>query len=250
MSAIAHNPAFAKKVGVPQSVGKDFNNADKGKTFKQGGETMATKKKMDPKLMARMMAAKRQPRMEEPMMGNMAPASGMGGMMKKGGSVKKMASGGEAYVGSRLNMPSNTRLGKLSPSDTKDVNRYDRSESGKEQAAARKEGIVAKRTKMQDAGIAEKNSDMMPGSEYKKGGSVKKMAMGGITKDDTKKDKAIVKKAVGMHDRQMHGGKKTDLATLKKGGMAMKKMAGGGLASGHKSADGIASKGKTRGKFC
>ena len=37
MAAIAHNPAFAKKVGVPQSVGKDFNNADKGKKFKGGG---------------------------------------------------------------------------------------------------------------------------------------------------------------------------------------------------------------------
>ena len=37
MAAIAHNPAFAKKVGIPQSVGKDFNNADKGKKFKGGG---------------------------------------------------------------------------------------------------------------------------------------------------------------------------------------------------------------------
>jgi hypothetical protein len=37
MAAIAHNPAFAKKVGVPQSVGMDFNKADKGKKFKQGG---------------------------------------------------------------------------------------------------------------------------------------------------------------------------------------------------------------------
>jgi len=35
---VAHNPAFAKKVGIPQSVGKEFNNADKGKTFKQGGD--------------------------------------------------------------------------------------------------------------------------------------------------------------------------------------------------------------------
>jgi hypothetical protein len=43
MAAIAHNPAFAKKVGVPQSVGKDFNKADKGKKFKEGGATMATK---------------------------------------------------------------------------------------------------------------------------------------------------------------------------------------------------------------
>ena len=37
MAAVAHNPAFAKKVGVAQSVGKDFNAADKGKTFKEGG---------------------------------------------------------------------------------------------------------------------------------------------------------------------------------------------------------------------
>ena len=38
MAAVANNPAFAKKAGVPQSVGKEFNNADKGKTFKQGGD--------------------------------------------------------------------------------------------------------------------------------------------------------------------------------------------------------------------
>jgi hypothetical protein len=37
MAAIAHNPAFAKKVGVSQSVGMDFNKADKGKKFNEGG---------------------------------------------------------------------------------------------------------------------------------------------------------------------------------------------------------------------
>jgi hypothetical protein len=31
LAAVAHNPAFAKKAGVPQSVGKDFNEADKGR---------------------------------------------------------------------------------------------------------------------------------------------------------------------------------------------------------------------------
>jgi hypothetical protein len=39
MAAIAHNPAFAKKVGIPQSVGKDFDEADKGKKFGSGGTT-------------------------------------------------------------------------------------------------------------------------------------------------------------------------------------------------------------------
>jgi hypothetical protein len=37
MEMIAHSPAMAKKVGVPQSVGKDFATADKGKKFNGGG---------------------------------------------------------------------------------------------------------------------------------------------------------------------------------------------------------------------
>jgi len=37
MSAVAHNPAFAKKVGIPQSIGKEYAMADKGKKFRIGG---------------------------------------------------------------------------------------------------------------------------------------------------------------------------------------------------------------------
>jgi hypothetical protein len=44
MAAAAHNPAFAKKVGIPTSVAKEFNQADRGKPFKQGGETMKHEK--------------------------------------------------------------------------------------------------------------------------------------------------------------------------------------------------------------
>ena len=40
MAAAAHNPAFAKKVGIPTKVAKEFNQADKGKKFNEGGETM------------------------------------------------------------------------------------------------------------------------------------------------------------------------------------------------------------------
>jgi len=36
MEMIAHDPAKAKAAGVPQSVGKDFAEADKGKSF--GGD--------------------------------------------------------------------------------------------------------------------------------------------------------------------------------------------------------------------
>jgi hypothetical protein len=41
MAAVANNPKFAKKAGVPQSVGQEFANADKGRKFKRGG-TMPT----------------------------------------------------------------------------------------------------------------------------------------------------------------------------------------------------------------
>jgi hypothetical protein len=47
MEAVAHNPAFAKKAGVPQSVGKDFSQADKGRKFAKGGDMKHEDVKMD-----------------------------------------------------------------------------------------------------------------------------------------------------------------------------------------------------------
>ena len=47
MAAVANNPAFAKKAGVPQSVGKDFSDADKGRKFSKGGDTMANTSRMN-----------------------------------------------------------------------------------------------------------------------------------------------------------------------------------------------------------
>jgi len=95
MEAVANNPAFAKKVGVPQSVGKDFSNADKGRKFSKGGDTMASK--MNPGMMA-MMAKKKPMKMAE---GGMT-------MVNKGGKMVpdfaadgkgKMAKGGMAKMG-------------------------------------------------------------------------------------------------------------------------------------------------------
>ena len=79
MAAIANNPAFAKKVGIPQSVGKDFTTADKGRKFSKGGD-MATK--MNPGFMA--MMAK-----------------------KKGAPAKKMAGGGMTAMGKVKTNPGN-----------------------------------------------------------------------------------------------------------------------------------------------
>ena len=106
MAAIAHSPDFAKKVGVPQSVGKDFVAADKGKKF------------------------------------------GTGGALKQGVNRPKTNHGAKALF---------------------------------------KEGGMAKH-------------------------------------DDLAEDKKLIKKAFGMHDKQLHESKKTDLTKLKGGGMAKETM--------------------------
>jgi hypothetical protein len=129
MAAVAKNPGFAKKVGIPRSVGEEFLTADKGKKFREGG----TMKPVD---------------------------------MKKNPGMAKLP--------------------------------------------------TAVRNKM---------------------GFMKE---GGAAHSDIKMDKKVVKKAVGMHEKQLHGGKKSDMSKLKSGGMACapKKMARGG---------GIEVKGKTKG---
>ena len=91
MAAIAANPKFAKKVGIPKSVGEEFIKADKGKTFKRGGE-MAESKKMVGKEVAFMKkkgAPKSMIKHEESEMAT----------MKKGGKVKCMAKGGKVSHG-------------------------------------------------------------------------------------------------------------------------------------------------------
>jgi hypothetical protein len=91
MAAVANNPAFAKKAGVPQSVGQEFTKADKGKTFKEGGR-MATTKMGKPTMKPGMSTAKDGMKKPTPM-ANTA-MGGMGGMgMKKGGMPMKMKDG-------------------------------------------------------------------------------------------------------------------------------------------------------------
>jgi len=101
MAAVANNPAFAKKVVVPQSVGQDFNKADKGRKFSKGGDTMASK--MNAGFMA-MMAKKKdgaKDSMKKMAGGGMTslakhaakPASKAHAGLKAGG-MTKMAKGG------------------------------------------------------------------------------------------------------------------------------------------------------------
>jgi len=117
MDAVAHNPAFAKKVGVPKSVGKDFSEASKGmkfgkdrsaatrvdrqtvnkpktnqgkqELFKEGG-TMATK--MNPGFMA--MIAKKKAGAKSEMPSKMGKPVMKKGMDTAKDGMKKMAKGG------------------------------------------------------------------------------------------------------------------------------------------------------------
>jgi hypothetical protein len=126
MAAAAHNPAFAKKVGIPTSVAKEFNAADKGKKFGTGGGVGITR----------------------------------GGK----GMINRQETRFGSVLGQEKNVP-NINL-----------NKY-----------------IGK----------------------KEGGSVKH--------DDLAQDKKLIKKAFGMHDKQLHESKKTNLSKLKGGGMAKMK---------------------------
>jgi hypothetical protein len=126
MMAVAHSPKFAKKVGIPQSVGKDFAEADKGRKFGIGGSANITH----------------------------------GG---KGQINKQVTRAGSIY-GSQKEVPNIS------------LNKY----------IGKKEGGVMKH-------------------------------------DDIQEDKKLIKRAFGMHDKQLHESKKTDLSKLKKGGTTMAK---------------------------
>ena len=111
MAAIANSPSFAKKVGVPQSVGKDFTTADKGRKFSKGGDTMASK--MNPGFMAMMAKKKGTSKMAA---GGSVKASSMGKVKTaapskdgvavkgktKGTQVKMAGSGVPNGIGSRV----------------------------------------------------------------------------------------------------------------------------------------------------
>jgi len=93
MEAIAHSPSFAKKVGVPQSVGQDFSKADKGKTFKRGGD-MATKGVNPFAKFEKSGKDVEKKGMKEGSKADMAMDKKQMMGMKKGGAAKKMAAGG------------------------------------------------------------------------------------------------------------------------------------------------------------
>ena len=236
MAAIAHSPAFAKKVGIPQSVGKEFNAADKGKRFGIGGSANITH----------------------------------GG---KGQINKQVTRAGSIY-GQQKEVPNinlNKYIGKkeggMAKSDMKEDTKMDKKQD---------KAMIKKAFSMHDK--QEHKGEHTNLSKLKKGGMAMKETMGprnmskdveaGSNKLLSHGESAVQKRGhtKGMEERDYKnlsiqsgakgGSNKTVGAApikMAKGGMCgggktMKKMSSGGTAS--KRADGIASKGKTKGKMC
>ena len=105
MAAVANNPSFAKKAGVPSSVGREFINADKGRKFAGGGEMKESKamEKKEISFMQKKGAPKSMIKHEKAEMKSMKYASGgftrsADGVAKKGktkATMVKMAGGGK-----------------------------------------------------------------------------------------------------------------------------------------------------------
>ena len=90
MEAVAHNPAFAKKVGIPQKVGEDFATADKGRKFSKGGDMKA---KMSMKAFEKSSKDVEKKGVKEGSKKDMMMDKGMMGY-KKGGKVGCYSKGG------------------------------------------------------------------------------------------------------------------------------------------------------------
>lgn len=101
MAAAAHNPAFAKKVGVPVSVAKEFNQADKGKKFSKGGEMKHEDVKLDKKIVKKAVGM-HDKQLHGGKKTNLSKLAKGGGIETKGktkGAMVKMCGGGMKKTG-------------------------------------------------------------------------------------------------------------------------------------------------------
>jgi len=175
MAAVAHNPAFAKKVGIPVSVGKEFNKADKGRKFRSGDMVKKVRKFAE-------------------------------GDMVEDDSIEALREAGIKYGMGRKNP-------KLPGEDIERT--YENPITKKIKDTAKDVGKYVTGFGMPGgagAGIRRKAVE----SSMKKGGMAHSEK--GEMKKDLSQDKKMIKKAVTMHDKQLHGGKKTSLTALKNGG--------------------------------
>lgn len=211
MAMVANDPTAAKRLGIPQSVGKDFTEADKGRKFGLGGR---------PDL-----AKINKPKTDH----------GKQALFKEGGMAKhddlaedkKLIKKAFGMHDKQEHLGKKTDLSKLKGGGM--------AKDKEPRMASKGEHAIQKRSKRGAEEIT------MCG-----GGKVKKMAFGGLP------TQAAPQASVGMANRPAMpaqsnaGGAMTGLDRA--AAMSGRAFSKGGSAS--KRADGIASKGKTRGKIC
>jgi hypothetical protein len=268
MAAVATNPAVAKKTKIPQSVGKEFMEADKGKKFKGGGEMKESKAmvKKEVSFMKKKGAPKSMIKHEMKEAGMKKMASGglaaghksADGIAMKGktkGKEVKMALGGAA-LGALSRAAKQTKASLPgSPMTSKPLSGMLQKAAGRgavPQAAAK----PLARTQQQNAAVKaayEKQKSpttiaggsMPPSRTTLFGGSMKQPTGGGLAAKG-----AAANALRGLPMKPSATSKPSMSSALAGMGAAVaRKMMGkkaGGLAAGHKEADGIAKKGKTR----
>lgn len=270
MAMVANNPAAAKRLGIPQSVGKEYMKADKrkGKKFVVGGPTsysgedtgegmkMSTRRGGDSGGMSFKQAFKaakdgsvfewngKKYKKEYAEKKASVPAPSEVKVTKTETSVKTADdSDNKPRSGGRGSKPASAKVG---------TGRYDdpTSSYGERVFSPLKKltdifGRRAEERVMRDMGVdrdeARKRLDALEDLKEKEGmrhgGKVKKMRKGGMPDltGDGKVTRADVLKGRGV---------------FKHGGGVKRYASGGSVSSASKRADGIATKGKTRGKIC
>ena len=264
MEAVAHNSAFAKKVGVPRSVGEDFAAADKGKHFKKGGINMAIKKRSVNPAMAMMAARAMQtppapgPQMAPPGAGMAPPGAGMkhGGLSKV--HHKHLAHHHLAMAEHHMAQHEGHKQGgKIHGDKEHELNQAkELKRIAKEEESEAKGMKHGGQTKKYASGGSIKREES---SEQRKSFKEKEtMGPRGMAKDVESGSNKLgrfgeskVQKRGHTEDREekMHNGNKNTIGTsgMKHGGK-VHKMANGGSTSSR--ADGIAQRGKTKTKYC
>ena len=265
MQAVANNSDFANKVGVNQSIGREFTKEKSMKTKKMNMGGMADKRGRamtryagDPRLMA---------------------DAGGRAMMKKGGKVKKMRKGGNT---SRMNELEElgrvdaekgyTAKGKRNLRDEKKrvVREIENKKAGGKVKGykaggmmADKEGRALAKNKrgMSSAKMADARGRAMGKAAKMKAGGMKRQGANDRLDESLgmRRGKEATKSQSMKSRRDESRGMKAGGATMKAKGKKMayggkvKKMKAGGMVKGRgnasKRADGIAQKGHTRGRI-
>lgn len=284
MQAVAHNPKFAKKVGVPVSVGKEFSEADKKNTKKKFGKGSTRAKVNNPntrhgKLDMPYKSLKRYTGMVEG--GDVKKANKGIRKMQDGGAAAmpdtaKMAApvngGGRAFNTPTLPSQANPRAAEAlsargsapaippAPSDMMaargnmgrgmDMRRVPTLPT---QASQRARDMMARRMPITTpGGPAPLVPEVMPPAAaaapgFNKGGRIKKMAGGGSPKEpNPRKGGALYNLGTNQNPTMRAGGR-----GMNKGGAAkVRKYAAGGSVKGSSRGDGCCMKGKTKGRMC